>query len=360
MGDYNVVSNTLVSAAAQDALPAFAKTGRGVRITHREYLFDIITSATIGNFNINTLALQPALSSTFPWLSALASQFEEYQLNGVIFEFKSNSYDALASTNTASGTVIMASQYNVLQPVFANKAQMEQYEFSCSCKPSVNLMHPIECQRNESMVVVLSTRNSPVSTGDLRLYDFANFSIATVGMQGASTNIGELWVTYDITLLKPRLGNVSDVMDHFQLGPLANVRTDGSGFGAWGNSPVLAAGSSLGSLLSTNVITIPSSYVGNFAVLYNVTVTTPQAWAVAYFTLSSHISVLNIVGDGPYSTITPQNFLQLSYTSNVLTVMAFYTTTGGGTLTIGTNSVAATAIKEADLYIISLPSTTLS
>lgn len=203
-GDYKITSNSLSTPMKTDSLPSFTRSGRGTRIIHREYLTDVVTAATPGSFQVSSYNIQPGLVNSFPWLSAIANQFDEYQIMGMIFEFKSNSYDALSSTNTASGTVIMTTQYNVLAGPFTTKVAMEQYEFTCSAKPSIDIFHPIECARGESPNWTLTTRGAS-QTGDLRLYDFATFNLATVGMQGASTNIGELWVSYDINFLKPKV-----------------------------------------------------------------------------------------------------------------------------------------------------------
>ena len=51
---------------------------------------------------------------------------------------------------------------------------------------------------------VRPTLNVP-SGSDRRLYDFGNFQIATIGLQGTSVNVGELWVTYEIELFKPKV-----------------------------------------------------------------------------------------------------------------------------------------------------------
>jgi len=200
-GDYKVTSNTLMNG---NDPPSFGKSGRGMIVRHREYLTDITGSTT---FSLYTFPLNPGLPTTFPWLSRVAQNYEEYVIRGMIFEFKSTSANALNSTNTALGTVVMATRYNCLLPSFASKIEMENYEFCTATKPSESAIHPIECAVGESPLSVLYTRGSEISpsTGsDLRMYDMGNFQIATVGMQ-ASAVIGELWVSYDIELLKPRI-----------------------------------------------------------------------------------------------------------------------------------------------------------
>lgn len=214
-GDYTVKSNTLF----KDSVPQFGGKNRKTYVRHREYICDITTASVANTFKIQTFPINPGLGNTFPWLNAIAGSYEEYCIKGMIFEFKSTSADSLNSTNTALGTVMMATQYNVLAPTFVNKQQMENYEFAGSCKPSTSLMHPIECDPHETPMPELFIRTdaTSVSTADLRMYDLGKFSIATTGMQGTSVNIGELWVTYDICLIKPKLNTNIVESDHYLL-----------------------------------------------------------------------------------------------------------------------------------------------
>jgi len=83
---------------------------------------------------------------------------------------------------------------------------MENYEFSQACVPFESALHPIECDPKQTQCNGIFNVRIPIAIpGDLRLYDIGRFSIATQGMQAANINIGELWVTYKVCLLKPRL-----------------------------------------------------------------------------------------------------------------------------------------------------------
>lgn len=202
-GDYQVRANSLMPGK-NDQIPTFG-TGEGmVRIQHREYIRDVYSSTTFQNA---ALTINPGLSETFPWLSAIAQNFEQYQILGMVFEFKSNSANALNSTNTALGTCILSTEYNALSPPFINKQQMENNQFTVSTKPSVSCMHPVECDPKQTPIPQLFIRTGDVSTGDLRMYDMGNFQFATVGMQAADVNLGELHVSYDIVLFKPKLSS---------------------------------------------------------------------------------------------------------------------------------------------------------
>lgn len=201
-GDYTGITGNRMSVPK-----VFNKIGRnGVCIRHEEYLGDIVTSSTPGAFSIQGFYINPGQGTTFPWLEQIAVNFEEYILQGCLFTFKSMSADALNSTNTALGTVIMATDYNAGNPLFASKAEMESYEFASSCKPSLSMVHPIECHPHQNPISELYVRPGALPSGqDVRLYDLGLFQIATTGFQAASVNIGELWISYQVCLLKPKM-----------------------------------------------------------------------------------------------------------------------------------------------------------
>jgi len=227
LGVYSVTKNSLM--ANPNDPPVLTNTTSGTRIQHREYITDVTGSTT---FTLTAYAINPGVAATFPWLSGVAQNFEEYILHGMVFEFKSTSAGALNSTNTALGTVIMATQYNVVNPNFIAKRDMENYVYSTSAAPAVSALHPIECARDINVLSELFVRNTvPVSGTDLRFTDIGKFQIATVGMQAAA-NIGELWVTYDIELIKPKLPSA-----YTSIGPAHYVYDATSGTPPFGTAP---------------------------------------------------------------------------------------------------------------------------
>lgn len=219
-GDYKVEGNSLMTGGIDPPTVVNSVNNGGVIIRHREYLQDIDASTP---FSLLTLPINPGQISTFPWLSSIAAHFEQYKFRGLLFEFKSLSSDSVLSTATSSalGSIVMATQYNALSPPFPNKFVMENYEFANSSKPSISFIHPVECKRTDTTIVELYTRTgAPQVNSDLRLYDLGNFSIAAVGMQATSGVAGELWCTYEVEFLKPKIENptnATDLIDHFHL-----------------------------------------------------------------------------------------------------------------------------------------------
>lgn len=206
-GDYTtgpmVRSNCLTNSTD---VPMFSGNGRGTIITHREYVNDITTSSVIGAFKNQSFTIQPGNAITFPWLSSIAEHYEQYRIHGMVFYFKSTSGDSVGSTNTAIGTVVLSTDYNVNSTAYTTKQQMENAEFAQSAKASANQVHGIECDVAERSVALYFVRSDSINATDsLKWYDFANFQIATQGFQAANVNVGELWVSYTIEFFKPQV-----------------------------------------------------------------------------------------------------------------------------------------------------------
>jgi len=207
--------------------PKMNQTSNGFVVSHREYIQDISSSQP---FILENFPLNPGMIQTFPWLSQIADNFEEWIPEGIVFEYKTMSSNTVVNsttTNPGLGTVVIATQYNSLNNDFGNKQQMENYENAVSSDPSRSLIHPIETAKPQTPVQPLYVRTGALTatattSNDLRFYDLGKTSVATVGQQSNNFVIGELWISYRIRFLKPRLqtgvgNNEQGNIDHFQL-----------------------------------------------------------------------------------------------------------------------------------------------
>jgi hypothetical protein len=196
MGDYNVTGNSFIMG---NAVPSFRQGADGIEICHSEFLRDITGSTA---FSILDFELNPGLTTTFPWLSSVAQNFQEYEMLGCVLVYKPSS-GLIAGTSAALGMVVAATNYNVNAPGFASKVQMEASQFATSTVPFESMIHPIECARGANVTQTLLVRGAALPTGGtLQLYDLAKFQIATVGMPSAYT-VGELWISYHVRLKRP-------------------------------------------------------------------------------------------------------------------------------------------------------------
>lgn len=212
-GAYRTKTNSLISRWVDNGPPMIKNVsydGGGVCISNREYIGDINSGAgTPTAFTNQVYALNPGIAETFPWLSQIAANFDQYRFKGIIFEYKTLSVDALSSTTVNVGSVILSTDYNVYHDPFTDKVHMENNQFASSGKPSHSIIHPIECAARETPVDKLYVRvNQQTGQSDKRLYDLGNFQIATVGLPAPANSIGELWVSYDVELFKPTMPDI--------------------------------------------------------------------------------------------------------------------------------------------------------
>lgn len=185
-----------------NTVPTFMSTENGMRVAHREFLTNVTGSV---DFIIRDFfQINPGLSETFPWLSTVADCFELYRLHGLVFEYRPTS-SAIGGTNPALGAVVLATQYDVFEPPFASKQEAESYQFSTSIVPASQGIHPVECANHQNIVEVLKVRSGAVPQGATpQLYDRGITSLCVAGMQSAYVT-GELWISYDVEFLRPRL-----------------------------------------------------------------------------------------------------------------------------------------------------------
>lgn len=262
--NYNILANSIMGGV-YDPPELHNKSDRNVCIKHREYIADITAST---DFTLQQFSINPGLTNTFPWLSQVAEAFEEYRFTGIVFEYKTLSADYTTASSAALGYVVMATQYNVLNPPFPDKKTMENYEFSNDGKPSISFMHPVECKRSLNPVSELFVRTGTPTAGDLRLYDHGLFQIATGGNTGTGV-IGELWATFEIEFYKPKLvaGVGSELLSDHWSATEAIINAN-----PFGSVQTLSPGSNLGTTLTTDGIVSfpPNMSDGTYLVIYTV------------------------------------------------------------------------------------------
>lgn len=200
-GEYTVKGNSLMPD-----LPLIynKKSLEGAMIVrHTEYIGDVQASTLFDNQY--QIALNPALASSFPWLSQIASSFTQYQWLGLVFSLKSTSGN-YSSANQALGQVAVATDYNVLGPAFTDLRQVLIQTFSTVTVPTQSAIHPIECAPNQTSVPLLYTRTGPVPAGaDARLYDLGLTQICVQDSPNPGTNIMQLWCDYECAMYKPQI-----------------------------------------------------------------------------------------------------------------------------------------------------------
>lgn len=290
-GDYSVSTNSITSriAAGSPAIPMVHGTGQSIVVRHKEYLTDVVGGA-INTFNVSRgFSLNPGIEESFPWLSTIAQQFQEYSIKGMVFHFESNCADSTGSTVPTLGSFMMGTQYKSTSAPYTNKTEMLNEYFSSSVKCSENSVHPIECDPKENPYNVQYVRGGPIPAGeDLKTYDLGTFYYATHGLQVANVTIGELWVTYEIELRKPAVNGLTSVYDN-----VARYSLTGAAPGAYLGTSRVASFDSVGLTFGSNSsFTFPMGTVGDYyltlyymsaATAYGMATSTTNCTVVANF-----------------------------------------------------------------------------
>lgn len=262
-GDYTVKQNSLVYEDA--VVPSFGDDS--IRVRKREFICGLNSEASA--FTLKSFSINPGLDTTFPWLSAIAKNYEQYRINGMIFQFVSTSSDAIASTTALGlGQVILATDYNAADEDFQDAPQMLNYMFSNSGKPSDHIMHAIECAPTDTAQKLYYVRTGDIQTGqDPRLYDLGKFQIAVNNMPATYEGMGQLWVSYDVTFAKSCQNNQlgwSLNTDKFALAATdtaVGAITNANPFGTATLPTTVSAeeGSNIGCELNNNTIYFPEN-----------------------------------------------------------------------------------------------------
>lgn len=209
MGAYTPVRSNAI--LAQPVPKVGSAQDKGITYQHQEFLGDVTSSA---DWELTQFRVNPGLPESFPWLSTLASSFQKYRITGLVFYLRSTSSVAIASTdNLALGTVLGAYQYNLYDAPPASKIDMLALSGSLSGKPSEDHIYPMECAPSKNAFDVHLVRHTGV-IDDVAKYDHAIFNLATYGFPGEYA-LGELWVSYNITLMAPK---IEDALPYLTVG----------------------------------------------------------------------------------------------------------------------------------------------
>lgn len=312
-----------------------------VVVSHREHIGTVKSST---GFEIQyELPLNPAQDGTFPWLSSVAANFTQYEMLGCIFEYVSTSGSAVSSTNNALGEVIMTSNANSLDSSYVSKTQMLNSDFCQAFSPSSNGALPIECSPQQSTLTKLYTRYGAVKDGaDIRMSDLGVVTIATSGMQAADIEVGELYVNYQVALLKPQL-----VEELGLVSPCANYQLVGATDPLPLGTPS-ANFDSIGVTFSGNVITIPRNTSGKFFLRF---MWKGASTAVTYPNITAQANMTNVkLFDNATQSIVSNTG---TTTTRLWMDHAFQLTDSSseGTITLGAAGTLPTSLTVAELQI---------
>jgi len=324
-GDYesnSVATNSLIKGSGLEATSQFGQSSLKIRVKHREFLGDVVTGAVAGAFTNYTYPINAGLRTVFPYLSQLASNYEEYCFKGLVFEFISTASPFLSTS--ALGAAIAAMEYNSSSPAFTSKFAMENSSMAVSTRLDKNLMYGVECAAGSNAqncyFIRSGTSSLPLTTTDLGLFQFA---IAPGAGVPTSSVVGELWVAYDVELDRPFL-NMDDIGNcHVyrsgvsNTSPLGTTTTFSRSNGSLSSTTVTATTISPVSVSVGDSLLITIQWVGSSTTI--VFPTTPSLSGCSYQNL--------LLGNTAAVATSPQGSLAgVTYATYTLTVLCSSTT----------------------------------
>jgi len=197
-GDYRVSRNSL-ALSPNATVPSMHKANQTITVRHKEYLGPISGSTS---FQIQkTYSINPGLAGTFPWLSGIAEQYEQYSIKGMVFQYVPTS-GSFTGNSSALGVVMMQTAYRATEDPPQDKQELLNEYWSTEVVANCGTIHPIECNPKENPFQVHYVRSEVSPPGEILMYDMAKTFVATQGMDNTGV-VGDLWVTYEIELKKP-------------------------------------------------------------------------------------------------------------------------------------------------------------
>jgi len=178
----------------------------------REKVSNIVGS-TGSTLNIKQqLFLNPGNTVLFPIFSQIAATYEQFRVNTLVFSYETEAY-AASGTAVSAGKVILATNYDPADSAFSSDGQMENYFNSDRGAPYCEIVHDVlmgdHALKDEPLkdYFVNSSANLIAPTSDStnnKFYDLGNFQLGTQGTVDATSEIGELYVTYSFTMIRPK------------------------------------------------------------------------------------------------------------------------------------------------------------
>jgi hypothetical protein len=191
------------------------RSKRDMVIEESEYIAEV-TVANEPNFNVVSYAINPGNSTTFPWLSTIAKQFEKYSFEKLSFVYKKEVSEF--ATNGQTGKVIMSVDYDASDPAPATKQQMEDTVPHADAMPCESFA--LQCDLRDLRPTATDAKyvrsGGLPGNSDIKTYDVGNLMVATVG-QTSNAAVGELHVVYRVRLIKPVLENLAGAPTNYSI-----------------------------------------------------------------------------------------------------------------------------------------------
>lgn len=186
MGLQDMVYNRVAMAPVAQNKSAGQTRGGSLRFKECERITTI--NGSVAFAVTGSIACNPGISSSFPWLSGHANLFERYRIHKLVFRYKN-----LKGT-ASNGNILMSFDYDTLDNPPATAVEMTQSTVYVDGAPWRIFELDVPSDRRD-----LFTRSGAVANSDLKTYDMGKLHIAAEGCADTTPH-GYLEVEYDVEL----------------------------------------------------------------------------------------------------------------------------------------------------------------
>lgn len=318
------------------------RSKRDMIIEESEYIAEV-TVANEPNFNVVSYPINPGNSTTFPWLSTIAKQFEKYSFERLCFVYKKEVSEY--ATNGQTGKVIMSVDYDASDPAPATKQQMEDtvpHADAMPCESFALQLDVRDLKPNATDAKYVRSGGLP-GNSDIKTYDLGNLSVATVG-QTSNAVVGELHVVYRVRLIKPVLENLAGAPTNYSVS-------------AYSTSANTALTTSAGAVLDFVTVQFNGLGIVDAAGQYTPPPGNYIATFTVQFTFTGNATIATAYLQKNGSTIGSTNHPTLTFTSGTVTTLpltqsAYISANGTDYIDVGVEAIFSTGTCTCNGFLL--------
>nr|UHS72250.1 MAG: putative coat protein [Tombusviridae sp.] len=171
--------------------PKFGSSERGIIVKHSEMIGSLISSGTTLTYGVTEFVINPGKSSTFPWLSTIAGNFDKYRMHKLKVHLVSSQ-----PTSTA-GRIGVGIDYDSTDAPPADRVEFFNLTHHAECAAWDSIVFDVPLQPTEKFV------NSHTTT-DSKLIDMGQIIVMSDQIVATSAILADIIVEYHVELIEPQ------------------------------------------------------------------------------------------------------------------------------------------------------------
>lgn len=208
--------------------PAIRASRDSCNIVHRELVYTVVDSSDPFAV-LKTIAINPGVRASFPWLATQAVGWQYYRFNSLRFCYYTR------SATSQVGSLMLIPDYDAADAAPGSEQIASSYEDVAEDVPWKDITCSLRPSAMDGVALRHFVRTGAVPSGqDVKLFDVGNLHVASCA-GGGGVAIGKLWAEYDVTFSTPQLPpeGVLNVMTELESGGATIAAAT-----PWGTIPV--------------------------------------------------------------------------------------------------------------------------